>query len=189
MDTVAPVVTIDSIGIGGVIQDNVSAADHTISGTGEVGRLVKLAFPTDDDPDVSHLVSTMVGKDGQWSYTLTNDDMIVIGQGAGRSVVATSGRCRGERVLHSVGRVRDVHRDPDGRRRSARRVAADCEPGTPRHGRGRDGHHQRRGYPDRYQRHGRPVRLLQRRPVPGRFRYDYGRRRHHGAVGIHGPRW
>ena len=50
---------------------------------------MELAFPTDDDPSVSHLVSTMVGKDGQWSYTLNDDDMIVIGQGAGRSVVAS----------------------------------------------------------------------------------------------------
>ena len=89
VDTVAPVVTIDSIGTGGVIQDSESETDHVISGTGEAGRLVELAFPTDDDPSVSHLVSTMVGKDGQWSYTLNNDDMIVIGQGAGRSVVAS----------------------------------------------------------------------------------------------------
>ena len=89
VDTVAPVVTIDSIGTGGVIQDSENETDHVISGTGEAGRLVELAFPTDDDPSVSHLVSTMVGKDGQWSYTLNNDDMIVIGQGAGRSVVAS----------------------------------------------------------------------------------------------------
>ena len=60
-----------------------------ISGTGEVGRLVELAFPTDDDPNASHTVTTMVQADGSWSYTLNNDDMIVIGQGAGRSVVAT----------------------------------------------------------------------------------------------------
>ena len=89
VDTGAPAVTIDSIGAGGVIQDNESGADHTISGTGELGRLVELAFPTDDDPTVSHTVTTMVQADGSWSYTLNNDDMIMIGQGAGRSVVAT----------------------------------------------------------------------------------------------------
>ena len=89
VDTAAPAVTIESIGAGGVIQDNESGADHTISGTGEAGRLVELAFPTDDDPTASHTVTTMVQADGSWSYTLNNDDMIVIGQGAGRSVVAT----------------------------------------------------------------------------------------------------
>ena len=90
VDTVAPVVTIDSIGTGGVIQDSENETDHVISGTGEAGRLVELTFPTDDDPSVSHLVTTMVGRRTvQWSYTLNNDDMIVIGQGAGRSVVAS----------------------------------------------------------------------------------------------------
>ena len=87
-----------------------------ISGTGEVGRLtVELAFPTDDDPTCRPtLVSTMVRKDGQWSYTLNNDDMIVIGEGAGRSVVAAQVDVAGNCVLHRVGRVRDVHHDPDG---------------------------------------------------------------------------
>ena len=46
VDTVAPVVTIESIGLGGIIQDNELGADHTITGTGEAGRLVELAFPT-----------------------------------------------------------------------------------------------------------------------------------------------
>ena len=91
----APAVTIESIGAGGVIQDNESGADHAISGTGEAGRLVELAFPTDDDPTASHIVTTMVQADGSWSYTLNNDDMIVIGQGAGRSVVATRSMSRG----------------------------------------------------------------------------------------------
>ena len=63
VDTVALAVTIESIGAGGVIQDNESGADHTISGTGEAGRLVELAFPTDDDPTASHIVTTMVQAD------------------------------------------------------------------------------------------------------------------------------
>ena len=89
VDTSAPVVTIDSVGADGVVQDNESGADHTISGTGEVGRLVELAFPVDGDPAANHTVTTMVLEDGSWSYTLNNEDMVAIGQGTGRSVVAT----------------------------------------------------------------------------------------------------
>ena len=89
VDLSAPSVAIDSIGLSGVIQDNETTDHHVISGTGEAGRVVELAFPTDDDPNVDHLVTTTVQSNGSWSYPLNNSDMIAIGQGAGRSVVAT----------------------------------------------------------------------------------------------------
>ena len=100
----APAVTIESIGAGGVIQDNESAADHTISGTGEVGRLVELAFPTDDVPDREpHRHDDGAGGRQFLHAQQRRHDR----DRPGRRTVGgrDPGRCRGECVLHRVGRV------------------------------------------------------------------------------------
>jgi len=90
IDTVAPTVAITAIGnASGVITEIGSTSYHTIAGTAEPDRDVTLTFPTDDDPTANHVVTVAADSSGDWSYTLSNADMIVIGQGTGRSVTAS----------------------------------------------------------------------------------------------------
>jgi Ca2+-binding RTX toxin-like protein len=89
VDTVAPTVVITSVGDSGVITENETNTYHTITGTAEPNRAVDLSFPTDDDPMVNHVVTVTADGAGDWSYTLSNADMIAIGQGVSRSVTAS----------------------------------------------------------------------------------------------------
>ena len=145
------------------------------------------AFPTDDDPDVSHLVSTMV-EDGQWSYTLTNDDMIVIGQGAGRTVVATQVEVAGNEFSTASAGSRCTPR-PGWAPTECRRVAADCEPGHPDTVEGGTVITSDAGTLTGSDDVVDLSNSSRRRPVPVWLRHDHGRRRYHGAVGVHGPGW
>jgi hypothetical protein len=81
VDTGVPVVTIDSVG-------DITDGSVQISGTAEKDRDVVLTFSTDDGAD-DHQVTVAAGGDGVWTYDLTNDDMLVIGQGGGRTVSAS----------------------------------------------------------------------------------------------------
>ena len=81
VDTGVPVVTIESVG-------DITDGSVQISGTAEKDRDVVLTFSTDDGAD-DHQVTVAAGGDGVWTYDLTNDDMLVIGQGGGRTVSAS----------------------------------------------------------------------------------------------------
>ena len=75
VDTAAPAVTIDAVG---------DITDGFQISAAEKDRDVVLTFSTENgDDDYEITVST---RDGVWSYDLTNDDMLVIGQGADRTV-------------------------------------------------------------------------------------------------------
>jgi hypothetical protein len=90
IDTVAPTVAITAIGnASGIITEIGGNSYHTITGTAEPNRDVKLSFPTDDDHMITVERTVTADSGGNWSYTLNNADMIVIGQGAGRSVTAS----------------------------------------------------------------------------------------------------
>ena len=78
VDTAAPVVTIDSVG-------DITDGSVQISGTAEKDRDVVLTFSTDDGAD-DHQVTVATDGNGVWTYDLTNDDMLVIGQGEDRTV-------------------------------------------------------------------------------------------------------
>jgi len=83
IDTVAPVLTISSIGgADGIV--SAQAGDNTVLGTTEAGLTVTIKSGTT-------ILGTSVANDaGNFAYILTPADIVSLGQGAGKSLAATA---------------------------------------------------------------------------------------------------